>query len=57
MTAFDLETPETNDTENLVWLGHLSPDSDTIGSAIAAAELFGGQPRRAGELNKETAFV
>lgn len=55
--AFDLETPENNNTENLVWLGHLSPDSDTIGSAIGAAELFGGEPRRAGELNKETAFV
>lgn len=55
--AFDLETPETNDTEKLVWLGHLSPDSDTIGSAIAAAELFGGEARRAGELNKETQFV
>lgn len=54
---FDLETPENNKTENLVWLGHLSPDSDTIGSAIAAAELFGGEPRRAGELNKETQFV
>lgn len=57
MTAFDLETPDTNETDNLVWLGHLSPDSDTIGSAIGAAELFGGEPRRAGELNKETAFV
>ncbi|ROS01392.1 manganese-dependent inorganic pyrophosphatase [Sinobacterium caligoides] len=57
MAFFDLETPENNDTENLVWLGHLSPDSDTIGSAIGAAELFGGEPRRAGELNKETAFV
>ncbi|NRB39693.1 MAG: manganese-dependent inorganic pyrophosphatase [Pseudomonadales bacterium] len=55
--AFDLDTPETNETDNLVWLGHLSPDSDTIGSAIAAAELFGGEARRAGELNKETAFV
>ncbi len=57
MAFFDLETPENNDTTNLVWLGHLSPDSDTIGSAIGAAELFGGEPRRAGELNKETAFV
>lgn len=55
--TFDLETPENNNTDNLVWLGHLSPDSDTIGSAIAAAELFGGEARRAGELNKETAFV
>ncbi len=57
MAFFDLETPENNETDNLVWLGHLSPDSDTIGSAIGAAELFGGEPRRAGELNKETAFV
>lgn len=57
MAFFDLETPENNETDKLVWLGHLSPDSDTIGSAIAAAELFGGEPRRAGELNKETAFV
>ncbi|CAH0991060.1 Manganese-dependent inorganic pyrophosphatase [Sinobacterium norvegicum] len=57
MSFFDLETPENNETDNLVWLGHLSPDSDTIGSAIGAAELFGGEPRRAGELNKETAFV
>ncbi len=57
MILFDLETPENNNTENLVWLGHLSPDSDTIGSAIGAAELYGGEPRRAGELSKETAFV
>lgn len=57
MAYFDLETPENNETDKLVWLGHLSPDSDTIGSAIAAAELFGGEPRRAGELNKETAYV
>lgn len=55
--AFDLDTPETNDTDKLVWLGHLSPDSDTIGSAIGAAELFGGEPRRAGELNKESVYV
>ena len=54
---FDLINPENNDTENLVWLGHLSPDSDTIGSAIGAAELFGGEARRAGQLNKETQFV
>ncbi|MCK5881444.1 MAG: manganese-dependent inorganic pyrophosphatase [Sinobacterium sp.] len=54
---FDLINPENNDTENLVWLGHLSPDSDTIGSAIGAAELFGGEARRAGKLNKETQFV
>jgi len=54
---FDLINPEKNDTKNLVWLGHLSPDSDTIGSAIGAAELFGGEARRAGELNKETQFV
>jgi manganese-dependent inorganic pyrophosphatase len=57
MAFFDLETPENNEIDNLVWLGHLSPDSDTIGSAIGAAELFGGEPRRAGALNKETAFV
>lgn len=57
MAFFDLETPENNQTDNLVWLGHLSPDTDTISSAIAAAELFGGQPRRAGELNKETQYV
>jgi manganese-dependent inorganic pyrophosphatase len=57
MAFFDLETPENNETDNLVWLGHLSPDTDTISSAIAAAELFGGEARRAGELNKETAYV
>tara|TARA_B100000809_G_scaffold60431_1_gene56974 strand:- start:5626 stop:6624 length:999 start_codon:yes stop_codon:yes gene_type:complete len=57
MAFFDLETPENNQTDNLVWLGHLSPDTDTISSAIAAAELFGGEARRAGELNKETAYV
>ena len=57
MAIFDLEAPENNQTDNLVWLGHLSPDSDTIGSAIGAAELFGGEPRRAGELNKETQFA
>jgi manganese-dependent inorganic pyrophosphatase len=57
MAFFDLETPDNNQTDNLVWLGHLSPDTDTISSAIAAAELFGGEARRAGELNKETVYV
>ncbi len=42
--------------------GHRHPDTDTICSAIAYAELknkmgYNAQPRRLGEINKETAFI
>lgn len=37
-----------------VFVGHTNTDMDSIGSAIAGAELFGGTAARASEVNSET---
>ena len=52
-----------NQQKEILVVGHKSPDTDSICSAIAYANLknkLTGQqytPRRAGDLNKETAFA
>lgn len=55
--ALDLENPRENNTDKLVWTGHLSPDTDTVGSAILAAYLYGGTPTIPAEISPETRFV
>lgn len=40
-----------------LFVGHLVTDLDSIGGAIGAAELYGGIPARASEINSETKFV
>jgi len=39
-----------------LFCGHLVTDMDSIAGAIGAAELYGGIPARASEINSETAF-
>lgn len=46
--------PISSDT---LWFGHTTPDTDTIVSAITAAQIYGGQARSTGKLNKETQYV
>ena len=47
----------------VIVIGHLNPDTDSICSAIAYSYLknqsseLDTEPRRAGEINQETAFV
>ena len=51
------------EAHKVVVIGHKNPDTDSICSAIAYAELKNQtshlvcEPRRAGKLNQETAFV
>jgi len=40
--------------KNCLFVGHTNTDMDSIGSAIACAELFGGEATRASKLNNET---
>jgi inorganic pyrophosphatase/exopolyphosphatase len=40
-----------------IFCGHLVTDLDSIAGAIGAAELYGGVPARASEINSETAFA
>ena len=40
-----------------IFCGHLVTDLDSIAGAIGAAELYGGFPARASEINSETAFA
>ena len=50
-------------TQKVVVIGHINPDTDSICSAIAYADLkrktsgLDCEPRRAGKLNQETAYV
>ncbi|MDO6497972.1 manganese-dependent inorganic pyrophosphatase [Photobacterium sanguinicancri] len=55
--AFDLTTPQANNTDKLVWTGHLSPDTDTVTSAIAAAYIYGGTAAVPEDINPESRFV
>jgi manganese-dependent inorganic pyrophosphatase len=43
--------------EGAIFCGHLVTDLDSIAGAIGAAELYGGVPARASEVNSETAFA
>ncbi len=43
--------------EKVIVIGHKSPDTDSVVSAVALAELMRCKAARAGELNKETEFV
>lgn len=56
-TAFELSAPSQNNTDNLVWTGHLSPDTDTMTSAILAAHIYGGTAVVPEAINPESQFV
>ena len=55
--AFELSDPSLNDTSNLVWTGHLSPDSDSMTSAIIAAHIYGGVAAVPQPINPESKFI
>lgn len=56
-SALDLNNPTQNDTSNLVWTGHISPDTDTVTSAIIAAYIYGGKAVAPEAINPESQFV
>ena len=43
--------------KDAIFCGHLVTDLDSIAGAIGAAELYGGYPARASEINSETRFA
>ena len=57
------EQPMPKEAHKVVVIGHRNPDTDSICSAIAYAELKNRtstlvcEPRRAGKMNQETEFV
>lgn len=55
--AFEFTEPKQNDTNNLVWTGHLSPDTDSMTSAMIAAHIYGGTAVVPDVLNPESTFV
>lgn len=54
--AFSLQKT-ANNTENLVWTGHISPDSDTVMSALLAAHIYGGTATVPEPINPESTFI
>ena len=46
-----------NALADAIFCGHLVTDLDSIAGAIGAAELYGGIPARASEVNSETRFA
>lgn len=60
MPAVELPSVEAYIPQTLsgaIFCGHLVTDLDSIAGAIGAAELYGGIPARASEVNSETAFA
>lgn len=55
--AFELNVPKYNDADNLVWTGHLSPDTDSVTSALLAAHIYGGTAAVPDVINPESKFV
>ncbi len=55
--AFSLQQSANENTENLVWTGHLSPDSDTVMSALLAAHIYGGTATVPEPINPESTFI
>lgn len=45
------------DYDNLVWTGHLNPDTDAISASLIAAHIYGGKPGSAGPPNPESRFA
>lgn len=45
---------ELANVDNLVWTGHLNPDTDAIGASLIAAHIYGGTPGSAGPPNPES---
>ncbi len=43
--------------QDIYVIGHKNPDTDSVISAIAVAEIMGYKPAIAGEINRETAFI
>ncbi|WP_028862696.1 manganese-dependent inorganic pyrophosphatase [Psychromonas aquimarina] len=56
-SAFELNDPQKNNTQNLIWTGHLSPDTDSMTAAIAAAHIYGGTAVVPQKINPESRFV
>ena len=48
---------DINSNQIVNWVGHINPDTDSIGSSIGAAYLYGGIATRSGALNQESQFV
>lgn len=55
--AFSLQKTANDNTEDLVWTGHLSPDSDTVMSALLAAHIYGGTATVPEQMNPESSFI
>jgi hypothetical protein len=55
LPAVDVYVPQA--LGDAIFCGHLVTDLDSIAGAIGAAELYGGIPARASEINSETAFA
>lgn len=56
LKALGLQVHAT-ELEHAIFVGHLTPDMDSIGGAIGAAHVYGGTATRPGPLNAETEFV
>lgn len=55
-SSFDVQIYLPPFLSGAIFVGHLVTDMDSIAGAIGAAELYGGTPARASEVNSETEF-
>ncbi|MFZ2959032.1 MAG: hypothetical protein WA705_19265 [Candidatus Ozemobacteraceae bacterium] len=51
LSVFSISFAAVDGKSGVYFIGHLVPDTDSIFSAVAAAEYYGGIAARTGELN------
>ncbi len=55
--ALDHLQRNLENVEDLVWTGHINPDTDSVGASLLAAHIYGGQPGVPGQINPESQFA
>ncbi len=55
--ALDHLRKDLEKRENLVWTGHLNPDTDSVAGSLLAAFIHGGEPTLPGPINPESLFA
>ncbi|MEM1152049.1 MAG: manganese-dependent inorganic pyrophosphatase [Pseudomonadota bacterium] len=55
--AVDYLGKHLENSENLIWTGHLNPDTDSFVASMLAAYIHGGSPSVPGPINPESRFA
>ncbi|WP_444941282.1 manganese-dependent inorganic pyrophosphatase [Microbulbifer sp. ZKSA004] len=57
LSTADYLRKELKSSQNLVWIGHKVPDTDSVSGSLLAAFIYGGKPGTPSKVNPETRFA